>query len=253
MRITSFVLALIILFTAPISTWAYLDEYSPFIIGKPKPFPLRKLDVIEKGDAFAVMGVIHNRVNVPFIKLFESKEGDASLLSVFDSSGNLVRDSVKMSDSPFWRDAYMADLNRDGKNDFIIEIGSTATGLGTYEDFIVFALSSGKSYEVTTVHNWDSDSVLQDLVDVKKNGHCQFIHTSFAYIEDEMGRVHSHWVYNLLEIKGTKLALANYLHPTFPKWVWYTVKPNHKRSPFISRVEAVRRSKSEYSLFFWKE
>lgn len=250
----SLILVFIMLLSAPMSGSAYLEDYSPFIKSKPKPFPLKTLDVIEKGDDVLLMGVVHNGKSTPFLKLFGSEVGGSYfyLLSIFDASGNLVKDSVKVADSPFVHGAYAADLNGDGGDDFIVEIGSVATGLGDYKNFIVFALSSGRDYEVTTVENWDSDSVLRDFVDVKRNGHCQFIHTSLVYIEDEKGKSHSHWVYNLLEVRGTKLVLANYLHPTFPKWVWYTIKPNHKNSPFISRKEAIRSSKSQYSSLFWK-
>jgi len=39
---------------------------------------------------------------------------------------------------------------------------------------------------------------------------------------------HSYWVYNLLAVRNDELVVANDLEVRFPKWIWYTARPNHK-------------------------
>jgi hypothetical protein len=250
----SLILTLLIVLAATINTPAYLEDYSPFIKSKPKLFSLKKLDITENTDNTS-FSIVRNGRNTTLLKLFacDSCESSVFLLSIYDASGKLVKDSARVSDSLTSPDAYMADLNGDGKQDYVIQIRTVASGLGIYKDFIMIAISSGNSYEVETVDNWDSDSVLKDFVDLKKNGHWQFIHTSFTYTEDKRGNSrHSHWVYNILELRGTKLVLVNHLYPMYPKWVWYTNRPNHRASPFVNRAAAIRWSRSEYPSFFWK-
>ena len=244
----------IVLLSCPVSTFAYLEDYSPFPNSKPKQFPLRQLSVVEKDNEQATFGDVRNGRAIPLIKLIEVQEANNYfvLLSIFDTSGKLIKDSMKVCDSFFWREAYAGDLNRDGTDDYVIQIASGSTGLGGYKNFVVFALSTGGSYEATTVFNWDSDSVVRDFVDLRRNGRCQFIHTSFTYIDTKNGLAHSHWVYNILEIRGAKLVLANEVNPMFPKWVWYTIKPNSRASRFMTKTKALAWAKSQFGTFFWK-
>lgn len=252
---TKFLLALFFLFIIPVKALAYLEDYSPFVNEKPKSPSMKKLVILEEDGYDVSMGIIRNGKKIPFLKFLEAKgENDFFYsMSVFDDKGNLMKDSVKISDSSFIHEAYTSDLNLDGKRDFVIRIASGGTGLGSYYNFTIFALSSGNNYEVLSLRNWDSDTVNRDFIKVKKNGYIQFIHTAFKYVEDKKGNQHTHWVYNLLEIKGTKLILANQLYPSFPKWVWYTNKPNRKPSPFVGKTEMKNWANSEYTNFFWKD
>jgi hypothetical protein len=230
------ILAALLLLTLPSRALPYLDDYSPFTKRKPKLFPLSELNVLEEKDGFVTLGTVRNGRGVSFLKLSEESK-DNNEIFIYDASGSLLKRDGFPNDC-FLRSAlaYIADMNGDSVNDFAVIIKTAATGLGEYEYYVLFALSSGNGYEVSVLKSWDVDR--KDFIDVKRDGHCQFIYTSLIYPDEKRGIKHTYWAYNLLEADGARLRPANNLSPMFPKWVWYTKKPNHKRSRLVTRLMA---------------
>ncbi|GEM_PF-2615218 len=249
-------LTLILLFTTPITTLAYLEDYSPFTNWKPKSFPLKELKVNQE-DAYDF--VVLSDKGIPRLKIFFCKECKdfLMLLTIYDERGNILKDSMKLIDAPYVLSAYAADLNGDRKKDFVVSMRTVASGLGVFKTPLVFVLSSKDTYEVKTITDWVDIDIQEPLrnhfISLKKNGRAQFIHTSLAFIENKRGNTHSYWIYNILEFRGTDVVFANHLHPVFPKCVWYTIKPNHKRSPIMNRAETLEWSKKSFSSFFWSD
>ena len=61
---------------------------------------------------------------------------------------------------------------------------------------------------------------------------------SFGYKDKCMdGKTHSFWTYNLFEIKGDALYLANQNHNNFPRTIWFTEEPKQKENNLLSQKE----------------
>lgn len=147
-----------------------------------------------------------------------------------------------------------ADLNGDGKQDFVIR--TLLGGCGTIYTFscnLTFVLSTGDTYDVTSTDGlWSSPDY---FVDVNGDGVCEAIHTRFVEGHGETardGKSHNYWVYNLLELKTGKAALRNDLVPGFPKWIWYTYEPNHQATTMITEAQKKRLWKKFEDPIFWK-
>ena len=128
---------------------------------------------------------------------------------------------------------YRADLNHDGKVDFIVQVWLGGCGLASGYHKLAFILSGKSGYKVTGLTTLFPSP--EDFIDLRKDGGCQFIQTSFVHgfaIPD--GPVHNYWVYNLYAITGDELHLANQLLPDFPRWIWYSFKENHRPATELS-------------------
>jgi len=122
---------------------------------------------------------------------------------------------------------YQADLNGDKKEDFIILTSTMGCGLAAHGCMATFLLSSYEDYKITPAYSMSPGP--EDFVTLDDDGKCYFVHTSFVYGEKGRdGKVHNYWVYNLLQFEGNKVVLDNSVDERFPKWIWYTFKPNHK-------------------------
>ena len=248
--LSSYLLLVAFFIGMPVPIKAYPEDYSPFPHSKPNPFPLAKLELLERNNDFELRGLTLDGVPTPLLRLSHSQEDDfVALVSVLDNSGDVLLAPTAVSEYGFWNDAFTADLNGDSKPDYIVIVGLGGVGLGTYKDDVVFVLSTDSGYRTTTVHSWYSGE--EDFVDLRRNGRCQYIHTAFTYREDPRGRTRSYWVYNILEISGPELRPANHRHPIFPKWIWYTYRPNHKGSLLVSRREALNWFDSAFESIFW--
>ena len=237
----SILLAGLILLVIPRTALGDLDDYSPFT-RKPKQFPLKHMAVVERGEpsSFVIFGLRNRGVAVPLLKLAEGAGRSTAALNelyVYDQTDKPTNKLAFPNDCFLsLADAYLGDLNRDAKNDFVVTIKTVATGLGDHEYYVLFVLSSRNGYQVSVLKSWDVDA--NDFVDIKKSGHCQFILVSLIYPNDKLGIKHSYWAYDLLEAYGAVLHPANYLDRRFPVWVWYTNKPNHKGSLPVGRFRA---------------
>jgi hypothetical protein len=240
-NLISILVAALILVIVPRSGLGHPDDYSPFT-RKPRQFPLKHLVVLNRGerDSFVTFGLTKGGVAIPLLKLAEGARqttADLNELYVYDQTGKPTKRLVFPNDCFLSiADAYVGDLNRDSKNDFVVTIKTAATGLGDHEYDVLFALSSKSGYKVSALKSWDV--VAKDFVDIEKNGHSQFILVSLIYPNYELGIKHSYWAYDLLEAHGTGLRPANYLDRKFPIWVLYTNNPNHKGSLPVSRLVA---------------
>ena len=163
---------------------------------------------------------------------FAKREGwQWSWLYVEDSQGNVIS-GPHVAYAEVWSrlGVYSAELNGDGKEDFVIRylLGGCGT-IFTFSCNVIFVLSDGDEYAVTpTTGLW---SGLDYFVDIKGDGRCRFIHTRFINgrgVKGRDGKSHNYWVYNLLEFKGGRVVVNNKLVPQFPRWIWYTYNPNHQ-------------------------
>ena len=79
-----------------------------------------------------------------------------------------------------------------------------------------------------------------DFLALTDSGRCVIVKASFASNESPAESTrHSYWVYNLLAVRNDELIAANDLDVPFPKWIWYTARPNHKAAA-LSAAEKKR-------------
>ncbi len=146
---------------------------------------------------------------------------------------------------------YFADLNGDGKEDFIIPVWLGGCGIASGYFNVTFVLSSKMSYKTTVVQTLFPGP--EDFIDVNGDGKCEFIQTSFVHGEKgKDGKTHNYWVYNLLEINGDELSITTDMDKQFPKWVWHSSKPNQKATTQLSNEQKQRLWKKQSDRVFWK-
>jgi hypothetical protein len=141
--------------------------------------------------------------------------------------------------------AESADLNGDGKRDFLTYSYSGGCGLAAGYCDIAFLLSGRDGYRLTTVTTlWPNPGNFLVL-----GGKPCFIHTYFSGVEEcKDGKSHNFWTYNILVIDGATMRLGNSLVPGFPKTVFYSFKPNHKETTLLTAKQ-----KSELAIESRKE
>ena len=175
-----------------------------------------------------------------------AREGDTQLILTRNKAGFVAQ--VQNSESilmhprlcsafyPFYHEMhYYGHINEDKQPDFLLQFYCGGTGLNANFNEITFLLSNESGYEATSIKTFGGAPGNQF---VKIDGKPHFIHEAFGG-EDECidGKPHNFWIYNLFEIKGDKLYLANQNHPNFPKTVWYTFKPNSKETDLLSKKD----------------
>ena len=221
---------------------SYNQNHGPFEEDEePKSFEIHELDYLKPGDPN--LRVKNSRIMVfcqkdkeytPKVHLMDcpSVYGGTSA-KIFDSQGELVFAPQKISEHCTAQDAYLADLNRDNKDDFIIRVWTGGCGLAIHNCDIAFILSGERGYKCTRVRTIAPG--LEDFVDLKGDGNCQFIHTAFENVSKcNDGTHHNFWVYNILSFEEDQVKVNNNLQSKFPKIIWFTYKPNHKETSIIT-------------------
>ena len=146
--------------------------------------------------------------------------------------------------------AYTADLNMDGRRDFIIYSFSGGCGLASGYCNVAFVLSdSNNTYRLTTIQTLFPDSCEYIVL----NGAPCFVQTSFnGEGKCNDGKWHNFWIYNLLAFEGGNVRLRNDVYPGFPKIIWYSLRPNHKETDLLSPAQKGKLEKDALKEIFWK-
>jgi hypothetical protein len=182
---------------------------------------------------------ISKRRQTPLIRL---QRGDGWDINALDANGAPLLSAAASSDElSFVTKVFTADLNRDGKPDFIVNIWSGGSGLAAERYATTFLLSDGEKYKAETFSSYDFGP--EDIVNLKSNGPCYFIYNEFIDNGAEKtrdGREHNFWVYQLYRIEGANLVPANSDQPQFPKWVWYNFRGNHRETDLLTAEQKRR-------------
>ena len=134
-----------------------------------------------------------------------------------------------------------ADLNGDGKPDYILQHESGGCGLAAAISTLVFFVSEGDRYAGRTMDTFSFGP--EDIVRLKKDGPCYFIQSDLRDNGREKtkdGRDHSFWVYELHRFDRNGMAKANADDARFPKWVWYTRKDGHRETDQLTAAQKKR-------------
>lgn len=159
---------------------------------------------------------------------------------VRDPNHKLLVSQPMVGDDITFAHAYAADFNRDGRWDYLVVVeNSDACGLAAEIWYLTFLLSCPEGYAVQTLLSYDFEP--RDFVDLNRDGQPELLHTMFIFGEaGKDGRSHNYWVYNLLTFSGTNIVTSNKLDPRFPRWVWYSFKPNHRDTDQLTAAQRRR-------------
>ncbi len=130
------------------------------------------------------------------------------------------------------------DLNGDGQPDFIVNIWSGGCGLAADGSEVTFLLSSKDGYRAASFYLYAFGN--EDLVRFKPQGPVYFIFNDLIGSDGEKtrdGREHNFWVYELKRIDGDRFVTADADQPGFPKWVWFTDRPNHDETTQLTPAQ----------------
>lgn len=137
---------------------------------------------------------------------------------------------------PFFENMhYCGYLNDDGQIDFMLSFYCGGNGLNANYNDNVFILSTREGYQATRIGSFGGRP---EQSFVRVGGKPHYIMESFGGKGECLdGKPHNFWIYNLLEIKGDSLYLANQNHANFPRTIWYTFKPNSKETDMLSMAQ----------------
>jgi hypothetical protein len=137
---------------------------------------------------------------------------------------------------------YTADLNLDGKPDYIINVPSGGNGLGAAGSYVGFLLSSTNDFTLEGTDTYCFDKA--DFILLK--GKPRFVKSSYAWEKRcKDGKEHSFWIYNLLGFASGTIQEANDRYSGFPKIVWYNDAGNHEETTLLTarqKAELIKRS-----------
>lgn len=235
---------------------AYPKAYAPFAPGKEPPkVPLRECVLVrqtisDEGQSpmIQVFGV-SKAAKSPLIQLQRSESGWS--ITMMGKDGAPLLAQPETSEMTYLPHVYTADLNGDGAPDFVVNIWSGGCGIAGEGSTTTFLLSSGDKYNAQSFYGFDFG--LEDLIRLKRNGPCYFIHTQFIGNGSERtrdGAEHNFWVYQLYRIDRARLVCADADGPRFPRWIWYTFKDNHRETDQLTSEQKSRLLK-EHNARHW--
>jgi hypothetical protein len=219
-----------LLISATIRTFAYPPDYGPFAAGAaPTNSCVKIWPCIAQHGLQWTFAPASNAVARISVGQQESRIGEYTV-RITDDHGMQVLPETEIDGgySAWGVKVYSGFINEDKRPDYVVVTGGTGMGILGWHQIIVFILSEKGSYRVVPIESWKADPST-DLVDLKGDGRCEFIQTSFIeWVEDKHGRGHNYWAHNLLRFEGAQCVPANQLDSRFPCWVRYTSEPNHR-------------------------
>jgi len=125
---------------------------------------------------------------------------------------------------------YKADIDKNGFDDYIvisIDVGNGLLGFAFGKIYIFLAKPDGNYQTIYFDSVYPSE---KDFIDMDKDGISEIIIGGY----ENIGK-HAYWTYNIYEIKSYKLVNANAKFKGFPKFIWFTDKPNDKDTGHLTQ------------------
>jgi len=126
-------------------------------------------------------------------------------------------------------DVYQFDIDGNGTQDFIV---FTYPGTGTLLNEIHIYLKKPDWGYVKISYPEDGGASIEDIVDINKDGKWEVILTNLY-----SGEKHNYLSYSIYEIRNYRLVNADKKSKRFPKFVWFTNKPNDKDTKHLTSQE----------------
>ena len=234
-----------ILLSGVITALAMLDDYAPFEPGdKPTPFPVHVWtnDVWHPGgdDAGTPYWCHVSESGSSFPRISLESHTNGQTFAVLELSPTQAVSRVQSAASGTCnKDVFVADLNDDKTDDYVLRTWSGGCGLAAEISYLTVFLSESNQYSGSCILGFNADP--SDIVDLNGDGQPELIHTVFVHgSKGKDGKSHNYWVHNLLGFSGTNLVSRNDLDVRFPAWIWYTFKPNHKNTTQLTGDQKVK-------------
>jgi hypothetical protein len=130
-------------------------------------------------------------------------------------------------------EVYIGDVNQDRRLDAYALITTGGCGLGASRSRRVLLLSSVPGQW----RAWCKDGYFGNPSDfIQVEGKVALMSEDFQQVSCRDGTYHSFWDFDLDAIDGGAIRPADQAFmPPFPRWVWYTLKPNHQLTDLVSR------------------
>ncbi len=204
------------------TAFAYMEDYPPhkFMDGKFKHLEINPIVNYNNSDYVSSDKQI-------VAKLYE----DSNTFNFLLKDGNTVLLMMDTWKAPMPYEVYQVDLNKDDLKDFIVFSSSRGCGLSAAVVTVnIFLKRSDGSYQGISYETMNAG--LEDFLDLDNDDKYEVIKTDLY-----RGDKHNYWVYNIYEIKDYKLINANADYQDFPKFIWYTYKPNDKDTGHLTQKE----------------
>ncbi len=237
--LTAFLLA------SPASLFAIMEDYPPFTKKESKPPAISFEDLPDD-----------HREGDWAVKTYE--DGSESLMPKATDvyyKGKLIWASESEENQRTWNTrtqyAGKADLDGNGVEDIVILTGNTGNTLCIYMNTVtIFLREADGRYNILRMETMSDDAKL-DFLDFNKDGKTEFLRCDLVSdIESLDGKQHTYWLYTIHEIKGGRFVMNNSLRDGFPKFIWYTRKPNDK--PTNKIAGSVKKKYVEQASFGYK-
>ena len=222
------ILAALLILLLSTSVYAHFTNYPPHMF-KDGPYkhletePLPDEYISEDGKVKAIVKRTEEGVSALV------QDGDVVL---FDTS--LPREDWQPSSVPY--QMYHVDLDKNGFKDFLVIYSFMGNTLyAEYGKIILYLKTAPNEYKTISYMTFSID--IEDVVDLNSDGEYEFIITEISE-GTYKGKNHNYFTYSIYELVDYKLVNANAKYKAFPKFVWYTDKPNDKNTIHLS--EAVR-------------
>ena len=123
---------------------------------------------------------------------------------------------------------FQFDIDRNGLQDYIVllQIGVNTFLRGTD---IYLQKQKGRYQKISFE---GTDNAIGDFVDINQDGRYEVIITSMC-----SNKEHNFFTYNIYEFHNYKLVNADKKYKGFPKFIWFTYKPNDKDTTLLSKEE----------------
>ncbi len=172
----------------------------------------------------------------------EDEETTHVVVSLKGEQQKAVQAVLRLNDFPagFIDGVEFADLNNDGKDDFILNLSDHGNGLAAELGGTLFLLSGAKGYRylgmaeiIKSVSRYmrigDSNVMVLQRLALNKNGSNS--------VRGKDGKSHTFFVFDLIEFnfdapKGVKL--GNTLDARFPFWTLFTDEPSHAETTSLT-------------------
>jgi hypothetical protein len=165
----------------------------PFACGQPEfsPFPLRQLVCVFESDD--TQRFTANPAGQIELRLYNRREG--GLMAELIAAGRSIFPKSQVSDAghlKYTTSVYQADLNQDGKEDYIVSVEVRGNGMNANIICVSFLLSDGDAFRLTEL---DSDGFTPGDI-MQYEGQICFLRK--GYIQDR-------WLFEVLTFKETSV------------------------------------------------
>lgn len=208
--------------------FAYLDDYPPYLFkeGAPSRFALEDLfaETAANGSGYYKEGALE-------IELSETADTQRAYRFLIKDGGQILMKVEGFDQPALPSSVYRADLDNNGLDDLMVISWSRGVGLAVLLGSVdIFMKKAPESYD--HIHYESVAAGPEDFVDMDQDGRAEVIMPSYY-----MGNKHNYFAYAVYEIAGGRLVNVSSRYKGFPKFIWYTHKPNDKQTTHLTKAE----------------